>query len=184
MSKNFLFTIYNCNPFVVIYQCQIRKAPAALETPRSMDQEEDLLLDRSLAHPAPPTTTEPAKLPGYVLRGLGIFELHRDEILAAYQGAGRWLVPSGTETGRHYEVRVGSSRHPERSRCECTGYQHHEHCSHLVCAQIAHRKSAVCDSCGERHWWPELTEVQEDDELLTWFPGDRLCDDCRSGHWA
>jgi hypothetical protein len=29
-----------------------------------------------------------------------------------------------------------------------------------------------------------VTEGQEDDGLLAWFVGDRLCDDCRPGHWA
>lgn len=137
----------------------------------------------SLAQPAHQSTTEPQ--PGYVLRGLGLFELHRDEILAGYQGGGRWLVPSGTVDDRVYEVRVGSPRRPERSRCECGGYRHHNHCSHVVLATIAHGKSAVCDSCGERHYWPELTEVTEDDGLLSWFVGDRICSDCaHGGYWA
>ena len=55
---------------------------------------------KSLAHPAHQSI--PELQPEYVLRGLGIFELHRDEILAGYQGGGRWLVPSGTEAGRLY----------------------------------------------------------------------------------
>ena len=135
---------------------------------------------KSLAHPAH-QSTEPQ--PAYVLRGHGLFELHRDEL--RYIGAGKWLIPSGSEYSKDYEVRIGSSRHPERSRCECTGYQHHDHCSHLVCATLAHRRSAICDSCGERRWWPELTEVQEEDELLAWFVGDHLCDSCvAQGVWA
>jgi hypothetical protein len=133
--------------------------------------------------PATPreSTTEPQ--PAYVLRGYGLFELHQDQF--NYIGAGKWLIPSGTEAGKVYEVRVGSPRHPERSRCECVGYQHHGHCSHLICATLAHRRSAVCDSCGERKYWPELQEVHEEDGLLAWFPGDRLCDFCvAKGVWA
>lgn len=124
------------------------------------------------------TTPEPP--PAYVLRGAGLFETYREEL--RYLGAGRWLVPSGSESGKVYEARVGTR--PERNRCECTGHQRHGHCSHVVCAGIAHKKSALCDCCGERRWWSGLTEVQEDDSLLAWFPGDRLCDGCRPGHWA
>lgn len=134
---------------------------------------------RSLAQPAHPSTAEPT--PEYVLRGLGIFEIHRDEILSSYRGGGRWLIPSATEPSKVYEVRVGVRR---SSTCECIGYEHHGHCSHVVCATIASKKSAVCDGCGARGWWSELTEVQEDDGLLGWFPGDRLCDGCRLGQWA
>jgi len=135
--------------------------------------------ETSLAQPAHLSTTEPQ--PGYVLRGLGLFELHRDEILReGYQGGGKWLIPSGSESAKLYEVRVGTR--PERNRCECVGFHHHKHCSHVVCASIARKKSALCDCCGERRWWPELTEVQEDHESLTWFPGDLLCAGCLRDH--
>src|SRR5215216_4342062 len=120
-------------------------------------------------------------VPAYTLRGLGLFELHSEEILSSYQGGGRWLVPSGTTPGLTYEVRVSPIR-PERDRCECIGYQHHGHCSHHVAAARVARRSAVCDSCGSRCWCSEITEVFEDDRLLGWFPGDRLCRACiRSG---
>ena len=46
---------------------------------------------RSLAH----SGTE--SIPEYVLRGRGLFETYRDEILAGYQGAGKWIIPSGSE---------------------------------------------------------------------------------------
>ena len=135
----------------------------------------------TIAHPAPPTTTEPAPPPGYVLRGLGLFELHQGEILAGYQGGGRWLIPSGTVADRHYEVRAGVR--PERNKCECVGFGHHKHCSHVVAATIARKKSAVCDGCGCRFPHRELVEVTEDHESLTWFPGDRLCRrDCARRH--
>src|SRR4051794_36170444 len=126
------------------------------------------------------STTEPT--PDYVWRGHGMFEVHRDEL--QYLGAGKWLIPSGSTNDKLYEVRVGSPAHPERSRCECLGFQHHNHCSHLICAGIAHRKSAVCDACGERHYWPELQEVLEEDGLLSWWPGDVLCRTCARRHWA
>ncbi len=81
------------------------------------------MAETTIAHPAHPTTFETT--PGYVLRGLGLFELHREEILESYQGGGRWMVPSGTEPGKVYEVRVGSR--PERHRCECRGFTSHKH---------------------------------------------------------
>ena len=128
----------------------------------------------AIAHPS---TREPA--PAYVLRGLGLFELHRDDILAGYQGGGRWLVPSGTEPGKVYEVRVGSR--PKRHRCECRGWASHKHCSHVVAAKRAARASAVCDGCGKRVWRRDLIEVQEDHGSLTWFPGDVVCRPCARG---
>jgi len=132
----------------------------------------------TIAHPAHQSTTEPQ--PAYVLRGLGIFELHRDEILESYQGGGRYLVPSGTESGTLYEVRVGTR--PERNRCECRGFASHKHCSHIAAAQRTARLSAVCDGCGERVWRRELVEVGADN--LTFFEGDRLCRPCGRAHGA
>lgn len=85
----------------------------------------------TVAHPEPESTTEPQ--PGYVLRGLGLFELHREEVPSGYQGGGRWLIPSGTVADRLYEVRVGVRR---PSSCECRGV-----C--LAPALLAHRGSGV-----------------------------------------
>jgi hypothetical protein len=139
------------------------------------------LTKQSLAPPARQTTPEPT--PDYVWRGRGLFEAYRDEL--EYVGGGCWLIPSGSDITKGYEVRVGSPRRPERSRCECVGFQHHNHCSHLICAELAHKKSAVCDGCGERKYWPQLREVYEDDGLLAWFPGDVLCDGCiGKGLWV
>ena len=115
---------------------------------------------------------------GYILRGLGLLEAYRGEF--RYLGAGRWWVPSGSEEGRGYEVKPG--RNPE---CGCVGFQHYEHCSHVVAAERASKLSAICDSCGERCWYPELVEVQEEDDLLSWIPGGILCRDCiRGGAWS
>ena len=118
-----------------------------------------------------PSTPEPA----YVLRGLGLFELHAGEILASYQGAGRFVVPSGAANGL-YEVRVGVR--PERNRCECRGFASHGHCSHLIAAERVAKRSGVCDGCGERTWRRDLVEVQES---LAYFEGDLLCPECRRG---
>jgi hypothetical protein len=119
--------------------------------------------------------------PDYVWRGRGLFGTYREDL--QYIGSGKWLIPSGTSPSVRYEARVGTR--PERDRCECTGFRHHHHCSHVVCAKLAHRKSAICDGCGERRWWRLLEQVTEDDELLSWFPGDVLCSGCiDAGLWA
>jgi hypothetical protein len=130
------------------------------------------VIDATIPKVQHPSTPEPA----YVLRGLGLFELHADEILDSYQGGGRWLVPSGTDAGNVYEVRTGTR--PERNRCECKGYQSHKHCSHLIAAERVAKRSAVCDGCGARTWRRDLSEVQES---LTYFAGDLLCRSCRRG---
>ena len=123
-------------------------------------------------------------LPAYHLRGLGLFELHSEDILEGYLGAGKYLVPSGTTPDLTYEVRVSPMR-PERDKCECQGFAAHGHCSHHVAAQQVARRSAVCDACGSRRWWSKITEVFEDDGLLSWYPGDRVCQACiRSGAWV
>ncbi len=123
------------------------------------------------------------RTPDFVLRGLGLVAVASEEILTSYQGGGRWLVPSGSDADRSYEVRTGTR--PKRSRCECRGFGSHGHCSHLIAAERVARKSAVCDSCGVRRWWHDLDEVGEDAGLLAWFVGDRLCSSCvRAGQWA
>ncbi len=126
------------------------------------------------------TEAPPTPEPAYVLRGLGLFELHRDEILHSYRGAGRYIVPSGTEANGLYEVRVGTR--PERNKCECRGFAGHNHCSHVVAAGRVAKRSAVCDGCGERRWDRQLVEVTEDHDSLTWFVGDRLCGGCLRAH--
>ncbi len=137
------------------------------------------MIDQSLAHSGHESTTEPT--PEYVLRGHGLFELHRDQL--AYLGSGTWLIPSGSDGSRSYEVRPGTRS--KFARCECIGFQHHGHCSHIVCATIAKKRSAICDACGERHWHVDLREVFEEDGLTSWHPGDRLCEKCiRDGAWA
>lgn len=93
---------------------------------------------------------------------------------------GSWYVPSATVEGRFYAVRLGPVE-----RCECPDYEHRgAKCLHIAAATIARAKYTSCTCCGQRVPWKFVTEVQEEHGLLTWFVGDRLCDDCRPGHWA
>jgi hypothetical protein len=131
------------------------------------------MIDATIPEVQRPTTPEPA----YVLRGLGLFELHAVEILASYRGAGRYLVPSGAGVGA-YEVRVGTR--PTRNRCECRGFASHRHCSHVVAAERTAKRSGLCDGCGERVWRRDLVEV--DPDSLTFFEGDELCRPCARAH--
>ncbi len=126
------------------------------------------MIENSVPKVQHPSTPEPA----YVLRGLGIAELRADDILASYQGAGKYLVPSGTANALYEVRRIGV----RRNRCECRGWASHGHCSHVVAAGRVARKSAVCDGCGQRTWSRDLSEVQES---LTYFAGDLLCWPCR-----
>ncbi|MDQ3832948.1 MAG: hypothetical protein M3315_04815 [Actinomycetota bacterium] len=131
------------------------------------------MAETSIAHPAHESIPE-------FWKGRGLFETYRDEL--KYVGSGKWLIPSGSECGKVYEVRVGIRR---ESRCECAGHRHHGHCSHVVCAERVHRLSGTCDCCGERRYWPRLRAVEEDDALLSWYPGDVICEACvREGAWA
>ena len=132
------------------------------------------MIETTIARPGQESSTEPQA--GYVL-----FKLHADEILEGYLGRGRWLIPSGSEAGRCYVVRVGVRR---PSTCECVGYERHRHCSHAEAAKLASKKSAVCHGCGRRRWDRELVEVTEDDGLLSWYEGDRLCRECVPKYWA
>ncbi len=135
------------------------------------------MIDQKSSATAHPSTPETA--PGYVLRGLGLFELHAGEILDSYRGGGKYLVPSGTEAGNLYLVRVGTR--PERNRCEFRGFGSHRHCSHVVAAERTAKRSGICDGCGVRTWRRDLVEVTEDHESLTWFVGDLLCRRCARG---
>lgn len=134
------------------------------------------MIDQSVTQPAYQST--PGIAPAYVLRGLGLFEIHREALLESYQGGGRWLVPSGTDAGKVYEVRVG--RRPERDRCECRGFASHKHCSHLVAARRASRLPVVCDGYGKRvrrrgtvEVGPELAEMGHGS-----CEGERYCPPC------
>jgi hypothetical protein len=84
---------------------------------------------------------------------------------------------SATFESRFYAVRLGPVE-----TCECPDYeQRGAKCLHVTAAAIARAKSTTCSCCGQRVPWKFVTEVTEDDCLLSWFPGDRLCADCVHG---
>ena len=94
--------------------------------------------------------------------------------------AGLWCVPTGS--GGFYAVAL-----EPKQRCECADYKHMRGpaCQHIVAASIARAKSRTCSCCGLLVLGRFTSEVSEDDELLSWFPGDVLCSDCiREGFWV
>jgi hypothetical protein len=126
---------------------------------------------RSLAQPAPPSTTR-------VQRGRELYAERWAEFRFEH---GSWFVPSTTVEGRFYAVRLGPVE-----TCECPDYSYRgAKCLHVTAATIARAKSTTCACCGARVPWRFATEVTEDDALLSWFVGQRLCGDCvHGGYWA
>jgi hypothetical protein len=94
---------------------------------------------------------------------------------------GEWRIPSRTTEGKTYGVRLGPVE-----RCECRDYEFRGvKCAHIVAASVAQAKSRVCSCCGQRVLGRFLSEVTEEDALLSWFIGDELCSDCiKDGYWA
>ncbi len=89
---------------------------------------------------------------------------------------GAWFVPAENGIG-FYEVRLSPIEF-----CECSDY---EHCKHIHAAVLAQSKSGTCSCCGHRVLGRFLSEVTEDDELLSWFVGDLICAECvRVGYWV
>jgi hypothetical protein len=106
-------------------------APAVLVTPRGPDQEEYLLIDQSLAHPA---QTESNKNATRELRGIALYEEHAEEIRFS---DGVWLVPSQHDLTSVYEVKLGL-----RPSCECKDFEFHGRrdgsaCKHIRAARLA-----------------------------------------------
>jgi hypothetical protein len=111
------------------------------------------------------------------IRGIKLFEERSDDFRYR-QGA--WLIPSENGVGV-YEVRLGPV---ETCECKDHGFRHRA-CTHITAANIAQSKSVVCSCCGLRVLGRYTTEVTEDGELLSWYPGDVLCGTCvRGGFWV
>jgi hypothetical protein len=124
-----------------------------------------------IAHPAPQSTTR-------IDLGRELYEEHADDFVYRH---GAWLIASDTVPGRVYEVRLGPIE-----TCECGDYERRGGpCKHIYSSRIAQSKSRVCSCCGQRVLGRFVSEVAEEDELLSWFVGDLICADCISaGFWA
>jgi hypothetical protein len=94
------------------------------------------------------------------------------------------LLVNGTG-GRVYVVE------PRSWSCSCPDYHRAGlgACKHgIACyllwraSQPARKRLLTCHGCGEKFPSSEITEVTEDHESLTWFPGDWLCDSCVAAH--
>ncbi len=125
-----------------------------------------------LAHPAQETTTRTE-------RGVEILEDRYNEV--EHVAGETWSVPSSNLLVGTYHVRLGDA-----PSCECADFTYRQrNCKHIATAQLAESKSRVCSCCNRKVLGRFTTEVSEDHELLSWFPGDVLCADCiRVGFWV
>ena len=142
---------------------------------RGPDQEELLLIDQSLAQPAPPVPDpQPLRLSARLQRGLALAEERFEEItrIAPYI----WSVPSCSGAGV-YVVNL------KTSECSCPDRPpENEHCKHVSAAAYKKAKTATCSGCRKRFRHRELFEVGGDN--LTFFEGDLLCGNCGRAHGA
>ncbi len=125
---------------------------------------------KDTAPPAPTTTRKESRAE----RALRLYVEHADEIALSFR-AGVYRVPSCSGKAV-YTVRLV----PE-AYCSCRDARSGE-CKHILCVRVVRRKTSPCSSCGRRFPHRELTEVTEDHESLSWFPGDRLCGGCFDAH--
>ena len=110
-------------------------------------------------------------------RGVALAQERFEEIkrLAPYL----WEVPScSSEAGEPYHVNL------KWGECSCPDrVPDDEECKHTTAARYVKARTATCDGCSERFRYPELVEVMEEHDSLTWFPGDLLCMvECAGNH--
>ncbi len=87
-----------------------------------------------------------------------------------------WSVPSCSGPGVHaVNLKTGECSCPDRTPAGETD-------KHVVAARYVKAKTATCSGCRRRIRHRDLTEVTEDHESLTWFPGDLLCYSCLHDH--
>ena len=107
-------------------------------------------------------------------RALALY-LERFEEIALSFRAGVYKVPSCTG-GATYTVRLV----PE-AYCSCPDFRGGE-CKHILAVRVVRKATSPCSGCGRRFRHRELTEVTEDHGSLTFFEGDRLCEECVHAH--
>jgi hypothetical protein len=174
------------------YWRQIKKPRRCYQHPEARTQRAEVSMSsKSLAHTAhtdlgehyvPETGLEPISSVAPAIlerieRGRRLFAERGEDFV---HEAGIWFITSDTIPGRVYEANVN------RGTCECSDFQiRNVACKHLTAATIAHAKSVVCDCCGHRVLGRFVSEVEEEDGLLSWYPGQRICSDCeRAGYWS
>ncbi len=167
---------------------EISLAPTAQQS----TPEQEILLDRIEAEIARLRDKRPA-LDDRIDRAANILVTHlacpRQRVIrvrVVRNGKAKFLV-DGALRGSVYVVDPGSWS------CSCPDYHRSglAVCKHgLACyvlwraSRPMRKKLLSCASCSGKFPSRELTEVTQDDELLAWFPGDRLCDACAARHWA
>jgi hypothetical protein len=115
---------------------------------------------------------------GRVERGRKLYAEHADEI--RFDPVEKvWLVPSQHDATSLYEVTLSQ----RREYCECKDFEYRSPeggCVHIIAATLRKAKTFRCEGCGDRFPNRDLVEVEEDH--LTWFPGDPLCQECGRDH--
>ena len=122
------------------------------------------MTNRSLQHPAPPTTR--------FERGLALAQERFEEITRVAPWI--WSVPScsGASGAVHaVNLKHGTCSCPDRTPAGETD-------KHVTAARYVKGKTATCSGCSERLRHRDLYEVGES---LTYFEGDLLCPECWGG---
>ncbi|MDP9437462.1 MAG: SWIM zinc finger family protein [Actinomycetota bacterium] len=156
--------------------------------------------DRRIAQ-APALNTPLAELAAKVERELERLRAKRPALSSRIDRAGSILVQHlACPRQRPIRVRVRDGKprflvngsegavyvvDPEAWTCSCPdAHRRGKGCKHSLATYVLWRvsrpapKLPSCTACGGRFPHAELVEITEDDESLTWFPGDRLCKSC------
>ncbi len=125
------------------------------------------MTNRSLAQPAPPTTTRKEA------RADRALYVECAESIALSFNRGVYRVPSCSGSAV-YTVRLVPT-----PRCSCRDARGGE-CKHIAAVRVVRRTTAPCAGCGRRFFHRELVEAG--DGHLTFFEGDALCPECAGAH--
>jgi hypothetical protein len=133
------------------------------------------VIESSVAHPRTVHTggTHTPEAVRYS-RGIAIATNRLKEIKKLSVGC--YSVPASTPSAAY----VVTVRPVVACSCEDSLRRSHEvgPCKHVHAVRYMLRSTGVCEGCGVRHFWRELTEVTEDHASLTYFEGDHLCPEC------
>ncbi len=130
------------------------------------------MIESSLAQPTRTRTGETLTADdARYSRGVAIATNHLRDIKRLAPGT--YSVPASTPSTAY----VVTVRPVEACSCE-DSLRTGNRCKHRHAVRYMLKKSGVCEGCGVRHFWRELTEVTEDHASLTYFEGDHLCPEC------